>query len=76
MGAGGLGLIEPRTKCEALFSGRWLTTAFNERESISANWLCILSELYQIDAEGSEKKIPKELDFLNFTVIQGKREQR
>jgi len=65
MGAGGLGLIELRTKCEALFCGRWLTTAFNVKESISANWLCILSELYQIDAEGSEKKkIPQELEFL------------
>lgn len=57
---GGLGMIDPGRKCNALFCGRWLKVAFCDEASISKDWLCTLSELYPYKEGEKINKLPKE----------------
>lgn len=72
---GGLGLIDPGRKCDALLCGRWLDIALKdpEKPSLSGEWLGMLGEMYPFHQPEKNVKIPKDLyQYKRFWLIKNK----
>ena len=67
--SGGLGLMDPEKKCEALFYGRWMANSLSVESSVSADWLRTLNEFFE---SKGQKAMPKECIFLKRTVTSAK----
>ncbi|KAK3922595.1 LOW QUALITY PROTEIN: LINE-1 retrotransposable element ORF2 protein [Frankliniella fusca] len=58
---GGLGLLHPKWKSQALFMGRWMSTVLQDTDSFASVWLQVLTERWPPNDPGAGPHIPDSL---------------
>lgn len=55
---GGLGLLHPKWKSQALFMGRWMATVLQDTDSFASVWLQVMAERWPPNDPGAGPRIP------------------